>query len=480
MEIWKQRADGRYGLLKTYSICKWSGALGPKKKEGDRQAPEGFYTVTPAQMNPNSNYYLSFNIGYPNAYDRALGRTGSNLMVHGACSSAGCYSMTDEDAGEIFALARDAFRGGQRAFEIQAFPFRMTPENLAKHRDDPEHGFLADAEGRLRFLRADARAAQGRRLRPALCLQCRRRRRQLRSLGRLPGLHGAAGAAAALERKQAQDDAKFAQAVAMLDQKQQQQAAREQAAAERAANPSFIERMLGAKPKPEAGTAEAPATPVMPPKAQVSAAPERASVPKPKPAPSRAAAAARPAASAPAEKTARRRRWPSMSRGRRRSPARNRRRPTQRRRPRRSRCGRRATPDQSGAGDTGKITAGMTPEIQPGRQVREEEVPVAGRRRRLRRRRQRPAAVRVGFAAGSRRTPSQNHLTIQHRKTPGRSRALEAVCAGAVPSGQAAVAVLVFLAGAAGAGRVARDLAPGGGIVRDRSAPPWRRAGAAA
>ena len=80
--------DGRYALLKNYEICKWSGVLGPKKSEGDRQAPEGFYTVRPAQMNPNSSYYLSFNIGYPNAYDRSLGRTGSNLMVHGACSSA--------------------------------------------------------------------------------------------------------------------------------------------------------------------------------------------------------------------------------------------------------------------------------------------------------------------------------------------------------------------------------------------------------
>ncbi len=109
--------------------------------EGDRQAPEGFYTVTPAQMNPNSNYYLSFNIGYPNAFDRSLGRTGSNLMVHGACSSAGCYSMTDEAAGEIFALARDSFRGGQRSFQIQALPFRMTPENLARHHDDPNMPF---------------------------------------------------------------------------------------------------------------------------------------------------------------------------------------------------------------------------------------------------------------------------------------------------------------------------------------------------
>jgi murein L,D-transpeptidase YafK len=141
LEVWKERRDGRFALLATYDICKWSGVLGPKQKEGDRQAPEGFYTVTPAQMNPNSSYYLSFNIGYPNAFDRSLGRTGSNLMVHGACSSAGCYSMTDESAGELFALARDSFRGGQTSFQIQAFPFRMTAENLARHRDDPNMEF---------------------------------------------------------------------------------------------------------------------------------------------------------------------------------------------------------------------------------------------------------------------------------------------------------------------------------------------------
>ena len=141
LEIWKQQGTGKYALLKTYDICKWSGVLGPKVKEGDRQAPEGFYTVTPAQMNPNSSYYLSFNIGYPNAYDQAYGRTGTHIMVHGACSSAGCYSMSDEDAGEIFALARDAFKGGQRQFQIQAFPFRMTPENIAEHRGDPNMDF---------------------------------------------------------------------------------------------------------------------------------------------------------------------------------------------------------------------------------------------------------------------------------------------------------------------------------------------------
>ncbi len=115
LEIWKQKADGRYTLLKTFPMCRWSGQLGPKTHEGDRQVPEGFYTITPAQMNPNSNYYLSFNVGYPNAYDRAYGYSGGSIMVHGACSSAGCFSMTDEQIAEIYAIARDAFNGGQRS-----------------------------------------------------------------------------------------------------------------------------------------------------------------------------------------------------------------------------------------------------------------------------------------------------------------------------------------------------------------------------
>ena len=136
LEVWKRRdADGRYALLKTYEICAWSGNLGPKHREGDRQAPEGFYQVTPAQMNPNSSYHLSFNMGFPNAYDRSHGRTGSHLMVHGACSSAGCYAMEDPQIEEIYALAREAFRGGQREFQVHAFPFRMTPENMARHAD---------------------------------------------------------------------------------------------------------------------------------------------------------------------------------------------------------------------------------------------------------------------------------------------------------------------------------------------------------
>jgi murein L,D-transpeptidase YafK len=141
LEIWKQDNTGRFSLLKTYPICRWSGELGPKIKQGDRQAPEGFYTITPGQMNPNSSYYLSFNIGYPNEFDRAYGRTGSHLMVHGDCSSAGCYAMTDDQIGEIYALARESFFGGQQSFQIQAYPFRMTPLNMAKHRNSPHFAF---------------------------------------------------------------------------------------------------------------------------------------------------------------------------------------------------------------------------------------------------------------------------------------------------------------------------------------------------
>lgn len=141
LEVWKQDRTGRYALLKTYPICKWSGDLGPKVREGDRQAPEGFYNITPAQMNPNSQFYLAFNLGYPNAFDRAHDRTGAHLMVHGDCSSRGCYAMSDEQILEIFALGRESFFGGQKSFQVQAYPFRMTPANMAKHRNNPNIPF---------------------------------------------------------------------------------------------------------------------------------------------------------------------------------------------------------------------------------------------------------------------------------------------------------------------------------------------------
>lgn len=141
LEVWKQRDDGRFYHVKTYPICNWSGELGPKTQQGDKQAPEGFYTVNAHQMNPSSQFYLAFNLGYPNAYDRAHGRTGDFLMVHGKCRSAGCYAMTDGLIEEIYALARESFKGGQTVIDVHAFPFRMTPENMDRHKKHKWHAF---------------------------------------------------------------------------------------------------------------------------------------------------------------------------------------------------------------------------------------------------------------------------------------------------------------------------------------------------
>ena len=137
LEVWKLRDDGRYYHFKTYPICTWSGQVGPKQRQGDRQAPEGFYTITREQMKPDSRFHLAFNLGYPNAFDKSHRRTGDALMVHGKCTSAGCYAMTDALMEEIYALAREAFIGGQDAIPVHAFPFRMTEANLARHAKSP-------------------------------------------------------------------------------------------------------------------------------------------------------------------------------------------------------------------------------------------------------------------------------------------------------------------------------------------------------
>jgi murein L,D-transpeptidase YafK len=141
LEVWKQDRSGRFALLNSYPICKFSGNIGPKFMQGDYQAPEGFYDITPNQMNPNSSEYLAFNTGFPNAFDRSLGRTGSFLMVHGGCRSVGCYAMTDYAMDEIYALVDEAFKGGQEKVQLQAFPFRMTAQNLASHAGDPNLPF---------------------------------------------------------------------------------------------------------------------------------------------------------------------------------------------------------------------------------------------------------------------------------------------------------------------------------------------------
>ena len=132
LEVWLQK-ESEFVLFKDYKICNFSGGLGPKTKVGDEQAPEGFYFVKAQQLNPWSRFHLSFNLGFPNAYDRAHGYTGSALMVHGSCVSIGCYAMTDRYIDEIYTLAYAAFEHGQAYFRVHIFPFAMTDENLQKH-----------------------------------------------------------------------------------------------------------------------------------------------------------------------------------------------------------------------------------------------------------------------------------------------------------------------------------------------------------
>jgi murein L,D-transpeptidase YafK len=136
LELWMKRKE-RFHLLATYPVCRWSGTLGPKLREGDHQAPEGFYTVDAAALNPASRWHRSFNLGFPNAFDRAHNRTGSFVMVHGGCGSIGCFAMTDPVVDEIWRLVTAALKAGQPRFHVHVFPFRMTEENLASREHQP-------------------------------------------------------------------------------------------------------------------------------------------------------------------------------------------------------------------------------------------------------------------------------------------------------------------------------------------------------
>ena len=151
LEVWIKK-DGKFSLYKTYPICTYSGYPGPKLYEGDWQSPEGFYTVSAGQMNPNSQYHLSFNVGYPNSFDKARKRTGSSIMVHGNCSSRGCFAMGDSRMEELYLLAYSALSQGQKKFSIHIYPFKMTPANMAKFSSSPWIGFWKNLqEGYIAF-----------------------------------------------------------------------------------------------------------------------------------------------------------------------------------------------------------------------------------------------------------------------------------------------------------------------------------------
>lgn len=146
LEVWLQASDGRFRLFKTYPVCAWSGSLGPKLRQGDHQAPEGFYDVGKSQLNPQSRFHLAFNLGFPNAYDRANGRTGDFLMVHGNCVSIGCYAMGDAAIEEIYTLVTAALTHGPTSVPVHIFPFRLTEAALAAQRDNRWHSFWQDLQ----------------------------------------------------------------------------------------------------------------------------------------------------------------------------------------------------------------------------------------------------------------------------------------------------------------------------------------------
>ena len=142
LELFVREAGRKtFKLFRTYRVAAMSGRLGPKLREGDLQAPEGFYYVSPDRMNPNSRFHLSFNLGYPNRYDRAHARTGTHLMVHGNRVSIGCFAMTDQMIEEIYTLCHASLAGGQKFFRVHAFPFRMTTKRMEAARSSEWHPF---------------------------------------------------------------------------------------------------------------------------------------------------------------------------------------------------------------------------------------------------------------------------------------------------------------------------------------------------
>jgi murein L,D-transpeptidase YafK len=151
LEVWLRSSD-RYALFAIYPICKWSGALGPKLREGDGQSPEGYYFASTKQLLPNSRYHRAINTGFPNAYDKHHGRTGSVLMIHGSCVSIGCFAMTDAGIDDIYKLVEAALLQGSEQIEMHLYPFRLNEENFTRHAASPWAPFWKNlAEGDVLF-----------------------------------------------------------------------------------------------------------------------------------------------------------------------------------------------------------------------------------------------------------------------------------------------------------------------------------------
>ncbi|MFN0217735.1 MAG: murein L,D-transpeptidase family protein [Hyphomicrobium sp.] len=143
LEVWKEK-DGAFVLFATYPICHWSGSLGPKLREGDKQTPEGYYTLTRQQTRHVGRWPRSLDIGFPNVLDQSLARTGSLILVHGGCSSVGCFAMTNPVMDEIHQLTTAAIAAGQDHVPVHVFPFRMTEKNMTANAQSPWASFWAN------------------------------------------------------------------------------------------------------------------------------------------------------------------------------------------------------------------------------------------------------------------------------------------------------------------------------------------------
>lgn len=142
LEVWIKKGRA-FELFATYPVCYWSGALGPKRHEGDRQTPEGFYTVTEDLLHHGQRWRRSLNVGYPNIFDRVNGRSGSVILVHGGCDSSGCFAMTNAVNAELYDLVSAALRITPHV-PMQIFPFRMTDANVAANSASPWAQFWRD------------------------------------------------------------------------------------------------------------------------------------------------------------------------------------------------------------------------------------------------------------------------------------------------------------------------------------------------
>ena len=140
LELWIKK-DKTFEIFKMYPICEYSGELGPKIKNGDRQAPEGIYKIKKNLLNPNSKLHLGINIGYPNEYDRYYKRNGSAIMIHGGCVSVGCYAMTDSLIEEIYVIFEESLKHNKYV-SVHIYPFELTSKNIDNHNNYIDTSFI--------------------------------------------------------------------------------------------------------------------------------------------------------------------------------------------------------------------------------------------------------------------------------------------------------------------------------------------------